>query len=58
MTDNDRDDVADAPDRGPADAVDNVVGVIEIKLRGGGGIWRGRDKGKESGVDDDGLKPL
>ena len=56
MTDNDRDDVADAG--GPTDVVDNVVGVIEIKLRGGGCIGSGRDKGKDSGVDEDGLKPL
>ena len=40
------------------EAVDDVVGVIEIKLRGGGCIERGRDNGKDNGVEEDGLKPL
>ena len=59
FTDNDRDDVADAPVGGaPLEAVDDVVGVIDIKFRGGGCIGRGRDKGKDNGVEEDGLKPL
>ena len=38
--------------------MDDVVGVIEIKLRGGGCNGRGRDNGKDNGVEEDGLKPL
>ena len=60
MTDNDRDEVADAPEEGPQDVVDAVVGVIDIKFRGGGWMERGRDNGKERGFVDPfkGLKPL
>ena len=39
-------------------AILDVLGVMEIKLRGGGWIGRGRDKGRDNGVEEDGLNPL
>ena len=58
LVDNDRDDVADAPVVIPTGWLTAVVGVIDTKLSGGACIWRGRDRGKDRGVEDGGLNPL
>ena len=58
LADNDRDAVADTPSGRPIEVEQLVVGVIEIKLSGGGCIGRGSDRGKDKGVEDEGLNPF
>ena len=57
LTESERDVVADAGGRCPTEVDESVVGVIDIRLSGGGCNESGRERGRGKLVDEEALKP-